>query len=173
MPFIKKDILEASLAPFRDIGENWGILSAGTAEKFNSMTVSWGAAGVLWSVPCVFVFVRPQRYTFEFTEKNDRFSLSLMPEGFHKKMAVFGSTSGRDTDKYARSGFTAEFCDGVPYTGEAQKVFICRKIASADITPEWFIEHGFDTANYPAKDYHRMYIGEVEAVLQKADGEKN
>ena len=81
-------------------------------------------------------------------------------------MAVFGSKSGRDTDKYAESGLTPAFYDGVPYTAEAQKVFICRKIAAADITPEWFTDHKFDVENYPRKDYHRMYIGEVEAVLE-------
>lgn len=166
MSLKKIETLGAALAPFKEIGENWGILSAGNEEKFNSMTVSWGAAGVLWSAPCVFVFVRPQRYTYEFTESCDRFSLSLMPEGFHKKIAVFGSKSGRDTDKYAESGLTPAFYDGVPYTAEAQKVFICRKIAAADITPEWFTDHKFDIENYPRKDYHRMYIGEAEAVLE-------
>lgn len=165
MSLKKIETLDATLAPFKEIGENWGILSAGDEMKFNSMTVSWGMTGVLWSTPCVFVFVRPQRYTYDFTEKYDRFSLALMPEGFHRKMAVFGSKSGRDTDKYAVSGLTPAFYDGVPYTAEAQKVFICRKIALTDITPQWFVDRKFDTENYPYNDYHRMYIGEIEAVL--------
>lgn len=167
MNFEKIETVSTPLMPFREIGENWGILSAGTEESFNSMTVSWGAAGVLWGKNVVFVFVRPQRYTYEFTEANDRFSLSLMPEGYHRKMAVFGSKSGRNTDKYAVSGLTPSFYDSVPFTNEAQKVFICRKIAFTDITPDWFTETGIDTDNYPSKDYHRMYIGEIEAVLVK------
>ncbi len=96
MDFIKKDINEVEFSPAKAIGDNWAILTGCDGDGFNSMTVSWGAAGVLWSKPCVFVFVRPSRYTYEFMEKGDRFSLSLLPEGMHKKVDVFGSKRGRD-----------------------------------------------------------------------------
>jgi flavin reductase (DIM6/NTAB) family NADH-FMN oxidoreductase RutF len=36
--------------------------------EINTMTVSWGGAGILWGKQVAFVFVRPQRHTFSFTE---------------------------------------------------------------------------------------------------------
>lgn len=154
-----------SFQPFFDFPEKWALLTAGNAAKFNSMTVSWGFAGELWGKNCVAVFVRPQRYTFEFCESNDYFSLSLMPEGFKKQLSVFGSKSGREYDKYAATGLTAVTEGLCPYCGEAQTVLICRKIAQTDMKPEWFLEKNIIPDCYPNSDYHRMYIGEVVKVL--------
>lgn len=166
MHFIKTDIHSVVFSPAKAIGDNWAILTGNDGDGgFNSMTVSWGAAGVLWGKPCVFVFVRPSRYTYDFMEKGDRFSLSLLPEGMHKRVAVFGSKSGRDCDKYAVSGVALGEADGVKFCAEAETVFLCKKIAAADITPEWFLDNGIDPANYGGQDYHRMYVGEITDVL--------
>lgn len=167
MEFIKKDIKELELSPAKAIGDNWGILTGCDEDGFNSMTVSWGALGVMWSRPCVFAFVRPQRYTKEFMDKGEYFSLSLMPEGSHEKMKVFGSTSGRDTDKYAASGFTPMTENGVTFCGEAETVFICRKLSAGKIGPECFTDPDIDKKNYQNGDYHTMYIGEITEVLVK------
>ena len=165
MNFRKADINSVAFSPAKAIGENWAILTGCDGDGFNSMTVSWGAAGVLWSKPCVFVFVRPSRYTFDFLEKGDRFSLSLLPEGVHQKVAVFGSKSGRDCDKYALSGVPLGETDGVKYCAEADVVFLCKKIAAADLTPDWFLDKDIDPDHYGGENYHRMYIGEVTDVL--------
>ena len=50
------------------IGREWMLVTAGDASRFNTMTASWGGVGYLWNKPVVFVFVRPERYTFEFIE---------------------------------------------------------------------------------------------------------
>lgn len=168
MPFIKTDVKELMFAPVKSIGENWGILTGlDSSGNFNSMTVSWGGVGVLWSKPSCFVFVRPGRHTFRFTEDGEFFSLALMPEGYHEKMAVFGSKSGRDCDKYKESGFTVADENGVKYPEEAEIVFICKKSAAGDIEPSWFIDPEIDGKNYPRKDYHRMYVGEIVTCLKK------
>ena len=60
------------------IGQDWMLVAAGDKEKFNMMTASWGSMGYLWNKPVVMVFVRPQRYTFEFTERKDEFTLSFL-----------------------------------------------------------------------------------------------
>ena len=166
MSFHKTDLNSVAFSPFKAIGDNWAILTGCSAAGFNSMTVSWGAAGVLWGKPCVFVFVRPSRYTYDFMEQGNRFSLSLLPEGMHQKVAVFGSKSGRDCDKYALSGAALGEEDGVKFCAEAETVFLCKKIGAADLTPQWFLDKGVDPAFYGGKDFHRMYIGEVEAVLR-------
>lgn len=167
MSFIKVDINELQFSPTYDIGEKWGILTGTDSEGFNSMTVSWGSVGVLWSKPCVFAFVRPGRYTYKFMEQGEYFSLAIMNEEIHDRMKVFGSKSGRDVDKYEVSGFNAVSENGVTYPEEAETVFICKKIAASDISPDWFIDETIDEKNYPKKDYHRMYVGEIVTVLKK------
>lgn len=167
MAFEKVDINDLCFSPVKAIGEDWGILTGVSDKGFNSMTVSWGSVGVLWSRPVVFAFVRPVRHTFGFMNDGEMFSLAIMNKDIHKKMAVFGSKSGRDIDKYKESGMTASFEDGVPYPEDAELVFICKKIANTDMTPEWFIDESLDPDNYPKKDYHRMYIGEIVTVLKK------
>lgn len=168
MSFCKIDVNELEFSPTKAIGENWGILTGCSKDGFNSMTVSWGSVGVLWSKPCVFAFVRPQRHTYSFMENGEYFSLAVMPEGIHKEMAVFGSKSGRDVDKYAESGFTVNDENGVKYPSEAETVFICKKIAAGDVKPEWFVDKNIDSDNYPKKDYHKMYVGEIITVLKKS-----
>lgn len=170
MAFIEINVKELDFSPVKAIGDNWGILTGTDREGgFNSMTVSWGGIGVLWNKPSVFVFVRPGRHTYQFTENGEYFSLALMGEGMHEKMAVFGSKSGRECDKYKESGFTV--CDrmGVKYPEEAEIVLICKKTAAGDIEPSWFIDEEIDGKNYPKKDYHRMYVGEIVACLKKSD----
>ena len=57
------------------------------------MTASWGFAGVMWGEPMAIAAVRPQRYTMEFIEKEDYFTLSFY--GDNKKIhAVCGKESG-------------------------------------------------------------------------------
>lgn len=167
MSFRKIDVKELELSPVKAIGDNWAILTGVSEDGFNSMTVSWGGMGVMWNKPVVFVFVRPGRHTYKFLEKGEQFSLALMGEGMHEKMTVFGKKSGRDCDKYKESGFTAVKEKGITYPEEAQTVFICKTLSAGDISPGWFRDPEIDTKNYPNKDYHRMYIGEIETALVK------
>lgn len=161
------DINSFDFAPFKEIGDNWGILTADADGKFNSMTVSWGGVGVIWNKPSVFVFVRPQRYTYEFMEKGEYFSLSLMNQELHPQMAVFGKKSGRDCDKYAESGLTTADFNGVTYCNEAETVFICRKRCASDLEHTSFSDSAIKDTFYSSGDKHRMYIGEITAILKK------
>ena len=116
-----KDINENVI---RLIGDEWMLVTAGDREKFNMMTASWGSMGFLWNKPVVMVFVRPQRYTFEFSEKRDTFTLSFFDERYRRALNVCGSVSGRDTDKVKESGLTPYFTEaGNPAFEEA---VVCR-----------------------------------------------
>ena len=84
---------------FEAIGKEWMLVTAGTKEKFNTMTASWGGIGWLWNKPVAFVFIRPERYTYEFVEKNDHLTLSFLGEENKKIHAICGSKSGRNIDK--------------------------------------------------------------------------
>ena len=54
--------------PFKLIGDDWMLVTAGTRESYNTMTASWGGLGVLWNKNVCFCFVRPTRHTYRFME---------------------------------------------------------------------------------------------------------
>ncbi|MBC7124160.1 MAG: flavin reductase family protein, partial [Bacteroidales bacterium] len=62
------------------LDNQWMLILAGSKEKHNSMTASWGGFGILWNKPVAFVFIRPQRYTLQFVEQNDYFTLNFFEE---------------------------------------------------------------------------------------------
>lgn len=148
------------------LANRWGLVTAGDGEKMNMMTVSWGAVGELWGKPCVTVYIRPQRYTEEFLNVKNYFTLSFFPED--KKQAVHGvcgSKSGRDVDKVKACALTPCFDEKAPYFEEAQLVLVCRKMAKGRFDPEEFIDTTIEGKWYPEKDFHYIYYAEIEKVL--------
>ena len=152
---------------FSLIGDQWMLLTAGTGEKCNTMTASWGGLGVLWGKPVATVYIRPQRYTLEFVEREEKFTLAFFGEEYRKALALCGSKSGRDIDKVKECGFTVETADGAPYFAKADLVLVCKKAYWQDMDPTHFLDGEIDGKWYPEKDYHRIFIGEIETVLKK------
>lgn len=153
---------------FRMFREKWALLSAGDQEKCNTMTVSWGGVGVFWNKNVVTVYVRPQRYTKEFMDKQETFSLSVLPEEKKEALQYCGKVSGREVaDKFTEAGLTKAFSDSTPYPAESELVFVCRKLCEGDIDPKTFMDSKNDAVFYPDKDYHHYYIAEIEKVLVK------
>lgn len=147
------------------ISKEWALLTAGDNKAYNMMTVSWGFAGELWGNDAVCVFVRPQRYTLEFTEKSDYFTLSFY--GDNKKIhSICGKLSGRDIDKTKECNLTPVFDNNSVYFSEARLVLVCKKQYSDFIKKENFIDRE-PLKNYENNDYHKMYIGKIEKVLIK------
>lgn len=147
--------------------KRWALLTAADGEGCNPMTVSWGGMGVLWNLPVVTVYVRPQRYTKGLMDREDYFSLTFLPEEMHDVVVLCGSKSGRDLDKVKECTLTVLKDEKAPYFAEGELTFICRKIYAQDMAGECFTDPAVDGKNYPGKDYHRMYVGEIVAVLQK------
>ena len=117
-----------SLNPFTKIGKEWALLTAGNENGFNTMTVSWGAMGFMWGKPSVTVYIRPQRYTKEFVDARDTFTLSFYPAEKKDALSYLGKVSGRDENKVKKVGFTPAFTNGIikstkpPHTG---KISVC------------------------------------------------
>ncbi len=153
-----------SINPFIKLKDEWALLSAGNTEKSNTMTVSWGGLGVIWGKHVVTIYVRPTRYTYEFCENSDYFSLSFPGKESKKDMGVLGSLSGRDCDKIAKTKLSMCFYDETPYIEQSELVFICKKLYYSDLEPEHFYDTDIEN-NYPKKDYHRIYIGEIIKIL--------
>ncbi|VGO12955.1 Flavoredoxin [Pontiella desulfatans] len=157
--------LEIPGNPIHLIGKEWMLLSAGTPEHFNTMTASWGGMGELWFKPVCFCFVRPQRYTYEFMEQGDVFTLSFFDEKYKPQLNFCGSRTGRETDKAGECGFTPLAADnGSVYFEQARMVLECRKLYFQDMEPANFLDDSI-MKNYPKEDFHRMYIGEITRVL--------
>jgi len=137
-------------------------------DGWNTMTASWGAMGELWFKPVVFTFLRPQRYTLEFVEKQPLFTLSFFDAKHRPALNFCGTNSGRDCDKAAGAGLTPFATDGGSVAfEEARLVMECRKMYFQDITPDHFLVPEIEE-NYPNQDYHRMFVGEVLRVLRSA-----
>jgi flavin reductase (DIM6/NTAB) family NADH-FMN oxidoreductase RutF len=151
--------------PVRMIADEWALLSAGTPENWNTMTVSWGGLGELWGFEAAFVFVRPQRYTHEFLLAQEFFTLSF---GAPKAaLHVCGSRSGRDGGKLALAGLTAAGNGaGAVWPAEAKQVLICQKAAIQKMDPAGFLDPGI-AGCYPQEDYHTVFVGKVIDVRER------
>lgn len=164
--FIELEPTDLQENVFRLIAEDWFLLTAGApGAGYNTMTASWGGMGELWNRKVSIVFVRPQRYTWKFMEKNGLFTMSFFGPGYRKALNYCGSHSGRDVDKAGETGLTPfQPFEGTIAFREARLVMVCRKIYHQDLQPGNFLEDWIEE-NYPERDYHRMYIGAIEKVL--------
>ena len=152
---------------FSLIGDQWMLITAGTAEACNTMTASWGGLGVIWGAPAATCYIRPQRYTKEFVDREEYFTLAFFSEDYRKQLSLCGSKSGREVDKVKECGFTVKTAGcGAPYFEEAELVLVCRKRFAQEMDPSR-IPQEIKEKWYPQKDYHTMYIGEIVEVLKK------
>jgi flavin reductase (DIM6/NTAB) family NADH-FMN oxidoreductase RutF len=158
---------ELIISPSKLWLSRWLLLAAGDFESgdFNAMTVGWGTFGAMWNRPVAQVVVRPVRHTYGFMERYGAFTLSAFSEERRKALSLMGSKSGRDGDKIAEAGLTpiASTKVAAPGFAEAELIVECRTIYWHDFDPARFIEPAIEK-NYPDKDYHRSYLGEILAV---------
>ena len=153
--------------PFTMIGDEKMLISAGDRKKFNTMTASWGALGQIWGQRSATVYVRPQRYTREFLDACQLFTLSFFSPDCSKILELCGSKSGRDTDKVAEAGLTPYFVEGTVAFEQAVLVLVCRKLYRMPFTEDGFVVPEVAPEFYPGKDFHIMYTGAVLKVLVK------
>ncbi len=166
-------IKDIELNPFITFGENWAALATGNIEDgYNAMTIAWGHFGTLWErnshanrLPAAICYVRPSRYTKKLLDKEPYFTISCFDGNYKKALGYLGSHSGRDGDKIKAAGLTLEFADHTVYFSEAQTVYICQKLYQAPLIEAGFVDKGLLDFNYPAKDFHEMYVGEIIKVL--------
>ncbi|MCD8307328.1 MAG: flavin reductase family protein [Clostridia bacterium] len=164
------NIEELSFNPFTIFSEKWMLLCAGDETAANAMTVSWGHLGSIWGGlgnATSIVYVRPQRYTRGFIETKDFYTLSVFLDGKRKELAYMGAHSGRDGDKMSACGLEYAYEDGIPYIKGADMVFICRKQYVSQLKEEGFLSPGTVSRNYPDRDFHYVYVGNIEKVLVK------
>lgn len=153
----------------RLIASDWMLVTAGDRQKFNTMTASWGGVGYLWNKHVVFVFVRPERYTYQFIENSGGFTLSFFEEKYRNALDLCGSKSGRDCDKVSEASLTPHFTElGYPSFKEARLVLECRKLYADTLSMSSFLDYEPLKTHYSTKGgIHKMYIAEIVRVWIK------
>jgi len=149
---------------FSEFDQVWALVTAGTPDNFNTMTISWGGMGTLWGKPVATVYIRTSRYTHEFVDANEYFTISFYPEEYKKVLGILGSKSGREMDKMHDSGLTPKYLDKCITFEEAKYTLVCRKLFKQQLAIKNIPEEVVDT--YYKKDApHDMYIAEVLEIL--------
>lgn len=155
------------LNPFTKIGNDWMLITAGDEEKANTMTASWGGIGVLWGKNVAYIFVRETRYTKEFIDKGETFSLTFFDGSNKSALKYMGAVSGRDEDKIKNAKMHLDYYNHVPYIDEGSLVLICRKMSATPITPDQFLDPEIKEKWYADGNLHTMYVGEITEILAR------
>ena len=151
---------------FKLFDDQWALLTAGTPDDYNTMTISWGSLGTIWAPrgngrQIATVYVKPSRYTFGYLEKSDYYTISFFPESCRKDMAYLGSHSGRDEDKLAATSLTpVEKSNGTMGFEEATLTLVCHKLYSDAFKKEG-IPADIVQAYYDGDEPHHFFIGEI------------
>lgn len=153
--------------PFTKFGKEWALITAGTKNDANAMTISWGGVGVLWGKNVVFIFVRDSRYTKELLDKSDFFSLTFFSETYRDALNYCGNHSGRDGNKLENAGLTLATRHSIPYIDEGNFVLLCSKMSATRITEDSFIASDIKDKWYPDGDMHTMYVAEIIDVMAR------
>ena len=165
------DFKDKSYEVFRLFNDRWALVTAGGIDDYNTMTIGWGSLGSLWGPPhktrsVVTVYVSPARYTHEYMEKNEYFTVSFFPEAYRPDLLTLGRLSGRDGDKLAQTKLTpVALAHGVDFA-EAELTFVCRKLYDHQFELEKVPQEVADWI-YTRVPPHSMYIGEIVDVIER------
>lgn len=150
-----------------ELKQKWMLITAQKEGKVNTMTASWGGFGIMWNKEVVYVVIRPQRYTKEFVDASESFSLSFFDKQYLKDLNYLGKVSGRDENKIEEVGFTVKHDNDIPYFNEAETVIFANKLYAQPMGEEFFINKSPIDKWYPQKDFHVLYIAEIDKILHK------
>jgi flavin reductase (DIM6/NTAB) family NADH-FMN oxidoreductase RutF len=144
------------------------LTSSSKDHRLNVMTIGWGLVGRLWREPVYMVAVRPSRYTYEFIEATQEFSVNIPAEGMEDTVAYCGQVSGRDSDKFRERGLTALSGKTVksPIIKECIGHIECQVIGTSTVRPER-ISSSVQQSCYSAGDYHTLYYGRIQTILKE------
>ena len=161
--------------PFKLIGKDWMLISAEKDNNVNTMTASWGGVGVMWGKNVAYIVIRDSRYTKEFIDGSDTFSLSFFDSDdvkIRESLSYLGSVSGRNENKIKNANMKVKFyvddekCE-TPFIDEARMVLVCKKMFAQKLTKDSFINPDIDEKWYKDGDYHTLYIGEIQHMLAR------
>lgn len=148
--------------PFEIFNNNWALVTAGNNEHFNSMTISWGSMGTIWGKDIITIYIRPERYTFEFLKENDTFTVSFYDKEYKDALNIMGTLSGRDIDKVKETNLTPISIDDSITYKQAKQTFLCKKLYMNQIDKTKLPDNL--QKYYSDKQTHYIILGEVIKV---------
>ena len=160
MNFEEFDLLAADINPFKLIGKDWMLVTAGDSSSYNTMLASWGGLGVMWGKNVAECMIRPSRRTLDFVESNELFTLSFFDEQYRDALNFCGTHSGRDYDKAKETGLVPWFTDGTVAFEQAKLVLVCRKLYSQNLDTNLFIDKSC-LKWYEKDGVHKVFVGEI------------
>ncbi|HUH65895.1 MAG TPA: flavin reductase family protein [Syntrophales bacterium] len=143
-------------------------LTVKSGKGLNTMTIGWATFGVVWTKPIMMVAVRLSRHTFGIIEAAKDFTVSIPMGDMQKEIAICGTKSGRDVNKY-------QLCDletadsrhvASPIIKTAGRHYECRIVYKSAMNPA-LLDKDYDSSLYPKKDYHTLYFGEIAACYER------
>ena len=167
MSFNEIKLAELNLNPFTKI-EEWALLTVGDKQQFNMMTITGLMMGQLWIKKTLEVYVHPARYSYPIINQSNYFTVSFFPEPRSKALELAGKLHGNQCDKTKETGLTPQFDQNGVYFGEADIVFICRKIYHTDVDKALFDSEDVFKGYYrDSTVFHRIFVGQIEKVLKR------
>ena len=144
-----------------------GVLLNTQNDRFNSMVIGWGHAGIIWNLPTFVVYVRQSRYTKPQLDATGAFTISAPLQGERLKPDVFkicGSQSGRDVDKASLFTLVPGRKVAVPAIREYPVTLECKVLYSQDqaldAMPREVVERFYGRGTDQG-DFHTAYIGQI------------
>jgi flavin reductase (DIM6/NTAB) family NADH-FMN oxidoreductase RutF len=173
------DELFVSVAPtelsgnvFQLVGQDFMVITAGTETDYNSMTASWGGWGILFNEPATWCFLRASRYTLEYMKREKTYTMTYFDEPYKDQIMLFGSSSGRDSDKMKKHTLTVVKTPlgNISYK-EAKLIIECELIQITTVQPDDFYTEEGKTfvvdAYKEVKAYHKLVLGKITNVWVK------
>lgn len=171
------DYKDLKINPMTMFGDDWGLVAAGNEQNgYNAMTIAWGQIGAVWDratengkmiIPTASVYIRPQRYTKEFFDREEYFTVSFLKKQYKRALGYMGTHSGKKEEKIVNAGLTPLFIGESVGFEEAGMIFVCKKIYHAPLLESGFVDQRIIPYNYPERDFHEMYIGEIVTVYTR------
>lgn len=154
------------------IGKEWMLVTAGNKDSYNTMTASWGGIGYIWERPSTFIFIRDTRYTYQFLQQEESFTLSFFDEKYRNALRICGTRSGRDTNKIEEAGLTPlETPSGLMSFGEAKMIIECKKMFVQELDyanlTEPYKTKVMEESYKNESSKHQMFISEITNIWVK------
>ncbi|MDD3106222.1 MAG: flavin reductase [Bacilli bacterium] len=162
----EKDIYQFSENIFKNMGKDGALLTAGNHDTYNTMTIGWATIGVIWGKNVLTCYVRKSRFTYQFMEENDLFTVSFYDNQYKDCLTYLGSRSGRNEDKVKATNMTPLYVEDTVTFQEARVTFVCKKLYYQDLDSTK-INEVIQGRYYPRGDFHRFYIGEIVKIIEK------
>ncbi len=163
---------ELTMNPVEAFRDDWMLLTAGNRETgCNTMTIGWGHVGSLWGLPVAAAYVRPERHTKPYLDREDYFTLTWFGKDYRRELLYLGSVSGKDEpDKIEKVGFHPVYDEHSVWFEEANLVLVCRKLYADQFRPDHFYDQEIVEKNYPDLRFHFAYFGEIRKIYVQNEG---